>query len=134
MRVQVHIEGLFEVTAQHQPPYDARPGATLGRSTFEKRFHGALEAESHVEMLAAVSEVKGSAGYVALERVVGTVEGRAGSFVLQHSGTLDRGASSLLVKVVPDSGTGALAGLQGAMTIDVIDGQHHYGFDYQLPG
>lgn len=126
------IRGTFDIEAQHQPPYDTRPGAKLGRSSFEKHFHGPLEADSHVEMLGALTDVEGSAGYVALERVVGLLEGRSGSFVLQHSGLLDRGASSLSVTVVPDSATEELAGLRGTMTIEIIDGEHHYGFEYSF--
>jgi len=84
-------------------------------------------------MLGARSEVKGSASYVALERVVGTLEGKAGSFVLQHVGSMARGAMSLSVTVVPDTATGALVGLEGTMTIDIVEGQHHYAFEYALP-
>jgi hypothetical protein len=128
-----HVRGTFEVEAQRHPPYDERPGATLGRMTFKKRFSGALEATSLVEMLSAMCAVKNSAAYIALERVETTLEKRRGTFVLQHSATMDRGAPSLEVKVVPDSATGELEGLRGAMTIDIVQGQHHYGFDYTLP-
>ena len=93
---------------------------------------GDLEGESSVEMLSAGSSVKGSAGYVAIERVVGTLHGRTGTFVLQHSGSMNRGAPSLTISVVPDSGTGALTGLAGTMTIDIVDGQHRFAFDYTL--
>jgi hypothetical protein len=127
------VRGTFEVEAQRHPPYDERPGATLGRMTFKKRFAGEIEATSQVEMLSAMCSVKGSAGYVALERVEGTLEGRRGTFVLQHNATMDRGAPSLEVKVVPDSATGELEGLRGAMTIDIVEGQHHYAFAYTLP-
>lgn len=126
------IRGTFDIEAQFQPPYDTRPGAKLGRSSFEKRFHGPLEAESHVEMLGALTDVEDSAGYVALERVEGALEGRRGSFVLQHSATLDRGASSQSITVVPDSATGELVGLRGSMTIEVVDGLHHYALEYSL--
>lgn len=85
-------------------------------------------------MLAANTEVKGSAGYVAIERVSGQLHGRAGTFILQHSGTMNRGAPQLSVTVVPDSGTGALTGLAGRMTIDIAGGQHSYVFEYTLPG
>jgi hypothetical protein len=129
-----HAAGTFEIQAQHQPPHDTRPGATLGRSSFEKQFQGALAAESHVEMLWARTQVEGSAGYVALERVVGALEGQAGSFVLQHTGTVEGLTSSLSVTVVPDSATGALAGLRGAMAIEVVEGQHRYRFEYWFAG
>jgi hypothetical protein len=84
-------------------------------------------------MLSAGTGVKGSAGYVAIERVVGRLDGRSGTFVLQHSGTMNRGQASLLVTVVPDSGTGELAGLAGTMAIDIVDGKHSYRFEYALP-
>ena len=132
MSTQVH--GTFEVEAQRHPPYDTRPGATLARTSLEKKFAGPLEATSHVEMIGAMSEVKGSAGYVAIERVVGTLAGRAGTFVMQHNGVMDRGAMSLSLTVVPDSGTDALLGLRGSMAIEVVEGQHHYRFDFTLPG
>ncbi|MET0340034.1 MAG: DUF3224 domain-containing protein [Polyangiales bacterium] len=122
--------GTFEIQAQRHPPYDERAGATLARVTFTKQFTGDLVAESNVEMLGAITEVKGSAGYVAIERVVGTLSNKQGSFVLQHSGTMARGAQSLSVTVVPDSATDALRGLSGTMRIDVADGKHHYTFDY----
>jgi len=130
------LRGTFEIKAQFQPPYDSRPGATLGRASFEKQFSGPLQATSHVEMLSAMTQVKGSAGSVALERVDGTLEGKRGTFVLQHSGTMNRGVGSLTLTVVPDSATDELVGLRGAMTIDIVDGQHHYGFEvsFEPPG
>ena len=124
--------GRFEVIMSPQPPYDSADGVSLGRMSITKRFQGDLDASSTVEMLSARTPNPGSAGYVALERVVGTLHGRAGSFVLQHSGTMARGQPSLTITVVPDSGTGALAGLAGAMTIEITDGQHRYVFDYTL--
>ena len=96
--------------------------------------HGALEATGHGEMLTAGTEVQGSAGYVAIERVTGTLDGRAGSFTLQHLGTMTRGVGEMLITVVPDSGTGELAGLAGRLTIHNADGAHSYDFDYTLPG
>ena len=125
--------GPFELTMEAQPPYDTAEGATIGRATFKKRFRGALDATSTVEMISARSPVQGSAGYVAIERVVGALDGREGTFVLQHSGTMDRGASSLSVTVVPDTATGALAGLRGSMAIEIEAGAHRYVFDYELP-
>jgi len=129
-----HARGRFDVTRTAEPPYDTREGAILGRSRFEKRFEGALVGTSVVDMLSAGSSVvKGSAGYVAIERVEGELDGRAGSFVLQHSGTMDRGVASLSVTVVPDTATGALVGLRGRMTIEIANGDHRYTFDYDLP-
>jgi hypothetical protein len=100
----------------------------------DKQFHGDLDATSKGEMLAAGTDVKGSAGYVAMERVRGTLHGRSGTFALQHTGTMTRGAPQLSVTVVPDSATGQLAGLAGRMAIDITDGSHSYDFEYTLPG
>ncbi len=97
-----------------------------------KRFHGDLEGTSVGEMLAAGTATKGSAGYVAIERVEGTLHERNGTFVLQHSGTMNRGAPTLSVTVVPDSGTEELAGLAGKLDIDIVEGKHFYTFDYAL--
>lgn len=112
----------------------AEGGASLGRLLIDKRFGGDLEATSKGQMLAFRSGVEGSAGYVALEQVEGRLAGRAGGFVLQHSGTLERGAQQLSVTVVPDSGTGELEGLAGQMRIIVAEGRHSYEFDYTLGG
>jgi hypothetical protein len=125
-------KGSFEVTMNPQPPYDTAEGIVLGRVSISKQFRGDLEARSTVEMLSAITEVKGSAGYVALERVVGKLHGRSGSFVLQHSGTMTRGRAELAVSVVPDSGTGELRGLTGTMTIEITNGNHLYTFAYAL--
>jgi hypothetical protein len=124
-----HATGTFEVKLAPQPT-DA---AGLGRMSIDKQFHGDLEATSKGEMLAAMTETKGSAGYVAIERVTGALHGRTGAFVLQHSGTMNRGAASLSVTVVPDSGTDKLAGLSGKMAIQVEGGKHSYEFEYTLP-
>jgi hypothetical protein len=106
--------------------------ATLGRMAIDKRFEGDLDATSKGEMLAAGTEVQSSAGYVALERVTGALHGRRGTFVLQHNGTMNRGAPQLTITVVPDSGTAELTGLQGTMAIDIAGGAHSYVFDYTL--
>jgi Protein of unknown function (DUF3224) len=98
----------------------------------DKQFHGDLEATSRGQMLTAMTDVKGSAGYVAIERVSGTLRGRAGSFLLQHTGTMTRGAPSLTITVVPDSGTEELAGLSGRMNIIITDGKHSYELEYAL--
>ena len=124
--------GTFEVTLNKQPLQDTEAGANLGRMSIAKAFRGDLVAASTGEMLSAVTEVKGSAGYVAIERVSGTLHGRSGSFVLQHSGTVTRGEKSLMVSVVPDSATGELAGLAGKMVIDIVDGKHLYTLEYEL--
>jgi Protein of unknown function (DUF3224) len=108
-------------------------GSVFGRMSIDKQFQGDLEATSKGEMLSAASSVKGSAGYVAIERVTGTLQGRSGTFVFQHSGTMTRGAPTLSVTVIPDSGTGQLAGLTGKMAINIVDGKHFYDFEYTLP-
>lgn len=115
-------------------PFDGQPdGSKLGRMAIDKQIAGDLVATTKGQMLSAFGEVKGSAGYVAMERVEGALLGREGSFVLQHTGTMNRGSPSLLVTVVPDSGTGALAGLAGEFRIIIADGQHNYEFAYTLP-
>jgi Protein of unknown function (DUF3224) len=126
--------GTFEVSIQWQPPHDAAAGISLTRATLDKHFHGDLEGSSRGEMLSAVTGVPGSAGYVAIERVTGILGGREGSFVLQHSGTVTRGDSGLVITVVPDSGSGALAGISGQMKIDIVDGKHLFTFDYRIGG
>lgn len=132
--MQQHAQGEFEVKLAPQPAAIGIEAARLGRQTIDKTFRGDLQATSLGEMLAVMTEVRGSAAYVALERVDGTLQGRRGSFVLQHSATMDRGAPALSVRVVPDSGTGELAGLSGEMSIQIDNGQHRYRFDYTLPG
>jgi hypothetical protein len=121
--------GTFDVTLTPQPP----AAGALGRIVIGKQFHGALAAASAGEMLSALTDVKGSAGYVALERVTGSLDGKVGSFVLQHSGTMTRGAPQLTITVVPDSGTGELSGLTGSMAIAITEGRHDYDFTYSLP-
>jgi hypothetical protein len=102
--------------------------------SIDKQFHGDLEAFGKGQMLTAMSSVEGSAGYVAIEQVTGSLHGRTGGFVLQHSGTMTRGAPQLIVSVAPDSGTGELAELAGTMTITIADGKHSYDFEYSLAG
>jgi len=128
-----HATGTFEVKLVPQPPEDKAEGSTLGRMSIDKQFHGDLEATSKGEMLSAMTGVKGSAGYVAIERVTGKLQGRIGSFILQHTGTMTRGEPQLSVTVVPDSGSGQLVGLAGKLTINIANGQHSYTFDYSLP-
>lgn len=125
--------GTFEVKLNPVPTAHDHAGAPLGRFSLDKQFQGDLVATSKGEMLTGGSEVKNSAGYVAIERVSGTLHGKSGSFILQHSGTMNRGAPSLVITVVPDSGTGELAGISGTMTIIIEGGKHSYTFDYTLP-
>src|SRR5215203_3768409 len=125
--------GPFEVKLTPQPFEGAPQGLKLGRMMIDKQFHGDLEGASRGQMLSAGTNVGGSAGYVAIEHVTGTLHGRSGTFVLQHTGTMTRGTPSLSITVVPDSGTGALTGLTGTMAIIITDGTHAYEFDYALP-
>ena len=112
---------------------DFAESAALGRMSIDKQFHGDLEGSSQGQMLSFMTSVKGSAGYVAMERVTGKLSGRSGSFVLQHSATMDRGAPTLSISVVPDSGTDELTGLTGKLNIIIADGKHSYDFEYSLP-
>ena len=126
--------GEFEVTLVPQPLVDPGAAPDLGRMTIDKTFSGDLQGVGKGEMLMAGTEVTGSAGYVAIERVSGALHGHAGTFVLQNSGSMNRGVPTLSVTVVPDSGTGQLAGLAGRLTIVISDSRHRYEFDYSLPG
>jgi hypothetical protein len=128
-----HATGKFEVTLGPIGDDDQGAGSTIGRMTVNKRFVGDLVGTSRGEMMTALTETEGSAGYVAIERVTGTLHGRQGSFVLQHGGIMTRGAPQLTVLVVPDSGTEQLVGLSGRMAIIVTEGDHTYDFQYSLP-
>ena len=121
--------GTFDVKLTPQSTDESK---MLGRLTIDKQFHGDLDGTSKGEMLTAGTELKDSAGYVAIERVSGRLQGRSGTFILQHTGTMNRGQPSLSVSVVPDSGTGELRGLSGTMTIDIGGGKHAYAFNYRI--
>lgn len=121
--------GTFEVVMTPQAD-DHAAAAGLGRMTIDKTFQGDLAGTSKGQMLGAMTAVTGSAGYVAIERVEGTLGGRRGSFMLQHSGAMTRGAPTLTVTVVPDSGTEQLAGLSGQMAIIIEGKAHKYEFEY----
>jgi Protein of unknown function (DUF3224) len=125
-----HANGSFEVKIT---PQENKLDPGLSRMLIDKHFHGTLEATSKGTMLAAGTAVKGSAGYVALEVVTGSLNGHTGTFILQHTGTMTRGTPQLSITVVPDSGTGELVGLTGKMSIDIVDGKHSYDFEYTLP-
>jgi len=131
--VTTHAIGTFEVKVLPYTEDKYDEGTTLSRYTLDKQYHGDLEAISQGEMLTAGTSVKGSAGYVAIERVSGTVNGRKGTFVLQHTGTMNRGALQLSVSAVPDSGTDQLTGLTGTMNIVIADGKHSYDLEYAIP-
>ena len=126
------ISGSFDVTLTEQPIHDEAVKSGLGRQAIAKRYHGDLDATAVGEMLAAMTATPGSAGYVAIEKVEGRLAGRRGSFVLQHSGTLDRGTPQLAVTVVPDSGTDELVGLTGRLAIHLEGREHRYDFEYDF--
>ncbi len=129
-----HATGPFEVKLAPQAEDAHSAGGAIGRMSIDKQFHGELEATSIGQMLASSTAVQGSAGYVAIEKVTGTLHGRSGTFVLQHTGTMTRGVPQLAITVVPDSGTGQLAGLTGRMDIKIAEGgKHSYELEYSLP-
>jgi len=129
--------GSFEVTVQPLANAEVSSDPMLGRFLLIKKFSGDLDATARGQMLSAGTVAqglgKGSAGYVAIDQVTGTLGGRKGGFILQHSGCMNRGASTLSIHVVPDSGTGELAGLTGTLSINIVDGKHFYDFLYSFP-
>jgi hypothetical protein len=127
-----HATGPFDVKVT--PQDDKSDDPLLGRMLLDKQYHGDLEAAGKGQMLTAGSSVRGSGAYVAIEKVTGTLEGRSGTFVLQHTGTMTQNAPELNIAVVPDSGTGQLAGIAGKMTIIIATGgKHSYNLEYTLP-
>ena len=125
--------GTFEVDLESLAEPNSSGGTTLGRMSIDKRFAGDLVGTGKGEMLSAISGVEGSAGYVAIERVEGSLGGRQGSFVFQHSATMSRGKPEQAITVVPDSGSGELEGLAGSFIISIVEGKHFYEFEYTLP-
>ena len=130
--MSMQAKGSFDVQLNPLKTYNDEAGANLARMSIDKHFHGDLEATSKGEMLSAMGNFKGSAGYVAIERVTGTLHGRRGSFTLQHNATMTRGEPYLNIIVVPDSATDELVGLSGKMLIIIADGKHSYEFEYNL--
>ncbi|HRF53926.1 MAG TPA: DUF3224 domain-containing protein [Aquimonas sp.] len=126
-------KGSFTVSLKRLSLSEVASSTDLGRMSIDKVFSGDLQGSSRGEMLSVMGGVEGSASYVAMERVTATLHGRRGSFALQHNGTMDRGARSLSISVVPDSGTDGFTGITGRMQIDITDGQHFYTFEYELP-
>ena len=125
--------GSFDVSVTPLANADVSSDPLLGRFLLVKKFSGDLDASARGHMLSAGTATKGSAGYVAIDHITGTLQGRKGSFVLQHSGSMKRGAPTLSVMVVPDSGTGELAGLTGTLSINIVEGKHFYDFLYSIP-
>lgn len=128
-----HAAGAFDVTVTPQPAEACVGDESIGRMALSKRFHGDLQATALGQMLATRTPTPGSAAYVALDRVTGSLHGRSGSFSLQHSGTMDRGAPTLDIMIVPDSGTAELSGISGRLRIRIEEGLHFYELDYELP-
>ncbi|GAB2536328.1 DUF3224 domain-containing protein [Rhodanobacter koreensis] len=129
----MHASGTFEVKMIPQPAEESVGDASIGRMALDKQYHGDLAATGKGQMLATRTAIEGSAGYVALERVSGTLHGRSGAFALQHSGIMTRGTPQLIITVVPDSGSDELQGLAGTLAITITGGQHFYDFEYTLP-
>jgi hypothetical protein len=125
-----HATGTFEV--KMMPADDKSEDKSMGRMTIEKQWHGDLDGTSVGQMLSGGDVTKGSAGYVAIEKFTGTVNGRKGSFILQHSATMTRGEGQLTITVIPDSGTDQLKGISGKLGIKIDNGKHSYAFDYSL--
>lgn len=127
------ISGKFDVNLKPLEAHaEGQDGVAMARMSIDKTFHGDLNAVSTGEMLSAMTSTQGSAGYVAIEQVVGALSGKQGSFVLQHFGTMSSGDSRLILEVVPDSGSGELSGLTGIMLIRIEEGEHYYDFDYEF--
>lgn len=129
----LHARGTFTVALQPLAIADTTLGPGFTRYSARKELQGDLTGTSSGEMLGAQTPVKDSAGYVALERVTGTLQGRTGSFVLQHSGTMAHGALALAITIVPDSGTDQLTGISGTMAIKIVGKDHFYELAYSLP-
>ena len=129
----LRARGTFTVALTPQPFVEDVGDPGIGRMALHKVFVGELEGSASGQMLAMRSDTPGSAGYVAMDRVTGSLQGRSGAFSLQHSGTMTRGAPELSITVIPDSGTGELAGIAGRLAIDIRDGQHFYDLEYTLP-
>ncbi|MGY3264059.1 DUF3224 domain-containing protein [Lysobacter sp. HA35] len=127
-------QGRFNVKRTPQDPLEIGGDTHAMHLRIDKTFEGPLRATSVVHMLAVGTEVDGSAGYVAVERIEGILDGRSGHFAVMHFGMMHRGSPSLRIEVVPDSGDDELEGIRGTMTIDITGGEHFYTFDYTLPG
>jgi hypothetical protein len=127
------VSGKFQVKLLPlEPSYKGSNGINIGRMSIDKKFEGELSAYSKGEMVSAMTPVKGSAGYVAVEQVIGILSGKKGSFALQHSGSMNKGKDFLIIEIIPDSGTDELKGITGKMKIHIEEGQHYYDFEYQF--
>ena len=127
------VQGPLEVNFEAEPPYLEDGGMRLNRNDGTKKFSGEMVGTSEAQMITAFTDTPWSAGYVAIEHFTGSVGGKYGSFVLQHSGVMDKGAPQLTVIIVPDSGSGELSGISGTLEIGNDEGKHSYSLDYELP-
>ncbi|MCC7052854.1 MAG: DUF3224 domain-containing protein [Gemmatimonadaceae bacterium] len=130
----MEARGTFEVQITPLPADDYSDGQTMGRMSLDKQFAGDLSGTGKGQMLTGMGAVKGSAAYSAMDRITGTLAGRSGSFILQHTGIMSRGGQSLVITIVPDSGTGELTGIEGTLQIIIEGKQHSYVLTYTLPG
>ena len=124
--------GTFDVNTEAEPPFLEQDGVKLNRNVVRKEFSGDMVGASEAQMIAAFTGNPGSAGYVAIDHFTGSVGGKSGSFVLQHSGVMNRGDAQLTVMIVPDSGTGELIGISGTLEIDNDEGRHSYVLHYEF--
>ncbi|MES2856213.1 MAG: DUF3224 domain-containing protein [Bdellovibrionota bacterium] len=125
-------KGKFEIKATPIQADEISEQIGFMRMTFDKKFEGVLDAKGSVSMMGIMDRELGSGGYVAIERITGTLEGRTGTFCLQHSSLMNRNTPLQSIAVIPDTGTDDLAGITGSMTIDIVEGQHYYNFHYEL--
>ena len=123
--------GPLDVNIEAEPPFLEQDGLKLNHNVVRKEFSGDMVGTSEAQMIAAYTGTPGSAGYVAIEHFTGSVGGKSGSFVLQHSGVMNKGDAQLTVTIVPDSGAGEMAGISGTLEIDNDEGQHSYVLDYE---
>jgi hypothetical protein len=130
---QYSAAGTFQVTVTPRDDEETPEGMALGHSILTKELHGDLEGSAEGAMLTALTPEEGSAGYVAIELVRGTLNGRSGTFLLQHHGLMDRGAQDLSITVIPGSGTGELEGIRGTMSLDLTGAERGYELRYTLP-
>ena len=126
--------GTFEVRLEPLEGYNQDPEAKIGRMSIDKTFAGDLVATSRGEMLSGGSPSEGSAGYVAMERVTGSLQCLEGSFLLQHSGSMTPTSQGVTITVVPASGSGELEAIVGTMSIEIEEGRHSYELEYTLQG
>lgn len=128
-----HASGTFDITMTPASPPKHEGRTATGRMLLDKQYSGDLVATGKGQMLTAVTDTQGAAAYVAIERVKGTLNGKKGSFVIQHAGTMRGGAQHLSISVVPDSGTEELTGITGTLALKMVERSHTYAFDYVLP-